>query len=847
MIEKQEIVLLPEQKVLELLHSSEEGLSQSEADQRRATYGLNVLKKGKNTAIHILGRQLKSSLIYLLIFACAFSFVLGDFSNGIIIAAILLINLALGFFQEYRSEKAVERLSLFINKQVIVKRDGKNILLDESLLVPGDVVHLEEGDIVPADCKLLLAENLQVDESQLTGESVPVAKALQPKKGNSATNSTASILFTGSVIEKGEGTAVVYAIGNETELGKIASLSTSTQKITQYEKSLQAFSSFLVKVVLITLAITFVVKFLITVNLSNITANLTQISALLLFIIALAISVVPEALPVIVTVTLSTAATKLAKQDVIVKRLSSIEDLGNITLLCTDKTGTLTENKMTIQSVVSDDVLLFQQFAYASLESLNEVGKTGRSSFGAAFLAYISPEIQEQAKIFKQMKELPFDPEARRRRVVIQDSVSKRYYLVVIGAAETLLEIAQCQKKEQYLEQIVSDGKQGLRHIAMAYSEVAYNDHFNILEHENKLVFLGYVTLVDPLRPSTKSTIETAKSLGIAIKILTGDSKEVAQYVAGQIGLGEQVYTGDELERMPPGEFKRTVTACDVFAKVSPAQKYEIIKALKRDYVVGYQGDGINDAPSLKLADIAIAVDTATGVAKENADIIMLKRDLAVIINGIHYGRATFLNINKYIKYTMVGNFGNFFALAFLYLLTLDLPLLAVQLLLTSLITDVPLITISSDTVNNGETMRPEKYDTHALMFISIILGTMTAFFELIFFALLKIRSSLFVETSMFLYLTFVQLIVIVSIRNQDHFWKGKRPSTLLAIAISLAFIGSLALPYIPILAGLFSFTPLPLSQIGIILGLVVVYLFALDRVKVWYYRIVERGSRRSV
>jgi Mg2+-importing ATPase len=842
-MDNQNILLLSEQSVLEQLHSSAQGLSQSQADERRTAYGLNVLEKGKNTALRILGRQLKSSLVYLLVFACVFSFILRDFSDGIIIAIILLINTLLGFLQEYRSERAVEKLTKILSKQVLVKRDGKLVLLDESLLVPGDVIHVEEGDIVPADCKLLEAENLQVNESQLTGESVPVAKYVQSEKRNISNSGNASVLFTGSIIEKGEATAVVYATGNATELGKIAALSTGTRKITQYEKALQSFSSFLVRVVLVTLVITFIVKLVITPDVLHTPQLLLQS---ILFIIALAIAVVPEALPVIATVTLSAGASRLAKQNVIVKRLSSLEDLGNITLLCTDKTGTLTEGKMTIQKVVAEDAQFFLQFAYATLESLNEASKSGRSSFDAAFLAYIPPEITEQAKVFKQIQELPFDPDARRRRVVIENSLTQKHYLVVVGSAETLLDIADCPEKERYLAEIVNDGKQGLRHLAIACREVSYADHFDILEHEHNLKFLGFVTLVDPLRPSTKHTIELAERMGVAIKILTGDSKEVAGYVAGQIGLGGDVSTGEELEKMQPEELRNTVLTCNVFARISPTQKYDIIQALKREYVVGYQGDGINDAPALKLADVAIAVDSATDVAKENADIVLLKRDLEVIVNGIRFGRAIFLNINKYLKYTMVGNFGNFFALAFLYLLALDLPLLPIQLLLTSLITDVPLITIASDIVNTEEMLRPEKYDARSLMFISIILGSFTTLFELIFFVLIKSISPHLIQTSMFLYLTFIQLIVIASVRNQDHFWRGKRPSWLLIIAIALAFVVSLALPYLTIFEIWFRFTPLPPGVLALILGLVVVYVFLLDTIKVWYYRIVERATKKT-
>jgi len=380
------------------------------------------------------------------------------------------------------------------------------------------------------------------------------------------------------VIEKGEATAVVYAIGDTTELGKIASLSTCTRKVTPYEKSLQSFSSLLIRVVLVTLAVTFLAKLLLIRDLSH-------LPQFLLFIVALAIAVVPEALPVIATVTLSSGAVQLARQQVVVKRLSSLEDLGNITLLCTDKTGTLTEGKMSIQKIVADDPLRLQQFAAATVESQSETGAARQNSYDAAFLAYISPDIQEQA--------LPFDPERRRRSMIIEDTHTHSHYLVVLGAVETLLALSDCQsqQKEQYLKEVTSDGKQGLRDLALAYRERPTSGQFDIPQYEQHLAFLGFVTLADPLRPTAKQTIERAESLGVAVKILSGDSREVAAYIGSQIGLEGDVYTGEELANMLPDELQHVVTSCDVFARVSPAQKYTIIEALKREHVVGYQGD----------------------------------------------------------------------------------------------------------------------------------------------------------------------------------------------------------------------------------------------------------------
>jgi Mg2+-importing ATPase len=432
--------------------------------------------------------------------------------------------------------------------------------------------------------------------------------------------------------------------------------------------------------------------------------------------------------------------------------------------------------------------------------------------------------------------------------VVIEESAKHARYLVVLGAVETLLGLSDCQeeKQESYLAQVASDGKKGLRDLAMAYRELPSTGQIDILQQEQHLTFLGVVTLADPLRPTAKQTIEQAESLGVAVKILSGDSREVAAYMGSQIGLGEEVSTGDEVAKLSPDELHRVVNTCNVFARVSPAQKYTIIEALKRDYVVGYQGDGINDAPALKLADVALAVESATDVAKESADIVLLNKDLGVLINGIYEGRTIFLNIEKYLKYTLVGNWGNFFALAILFLFSLTLPLLPVQLLLTSLITDIPLITIASDRVERKEVQRPEKYNMRSLMMLVLVLGVPTALFQVLYFAFVSSRSLLYVQTSMFLLLTLLQFIVIVSIRNRDFFWRGTRPSMLLASAVTLACVVAFALPYLPATARLFSFTPLPLPDLLIVVGLGLLYLVILDVIKVLYYRGVEKGSARS-
>jgi P-type Mg2+ transporter len=825
-MDKAEALALSSDKVLSKLETSERGLSRVEVEARLHTYGPNALTASRNDALRVLARQFTSSLVYFLIVAAILAFAVGDISDGVIITAILLINATLGFTQEYRSERTVEQLSKLITRRAAVTREGVCAPVDVAELVPGDIVVLKEGDVVPADAKLLSADGVEVDESPLTGESAAVAK-------DAAASGDATLLYAGSIVQAGEATAVVYATGKTTELGRVATLATGVHRVTQYERSLQAFSTLLIRIILLTLALVFVAKVAI--------AGISNVAELFLFIIALAIAVVPEALPVIATVTLSRGALQLSKEQVVVKRLPALEDLGNVTLLCTDKTGTLTQDRMTVEKTVTDDVALFQTLAYAAAQEVEGRGGLPPSSLDVALLASIPDDVKAQAASFHTLKEVPFDPSARRRRVIVEDTRTQQQYLVVIGSAETLLDLARCTRTEEYRQQIAAEGEEGLRHLALAYTKVQYtDDDFDVAQYERDLQFLGFVALSDPLRPSAQATIQLAEQLGVGIKMLTGDSPAVAGYVGRQIGLvkeGERIYTGDDVAAMTPEALAQAATEASVFARVTPEQKYRIIAALKQDHVVGYQGDGINDAPPLKLADVGIAVDSATDVAKASADIILLNKDLGVIVHGIQYGRSIFVNINKYIKYTMVGNFGNYIALSALYLLSTGLPLLPRQVLLISLLTDVPLVTISTDTVEDAEVQRPEKQDVHSLMFLTLVLGTLTALFELAFFATLKLRGSGFAETSLFLFLSFTQLVVIFSIRNKDHFWKARLPSRPLLAAIAVTFVVTLALPYIGPIAALFAFTALPVGELAIIIAMTALYVVVLDVVKVWYFQ----------
>ncbi len=819
--------LMSDEVLFSGLKTSNIGLTSSEAKKRLISEGPNKLTRKKKFQFlkHFL-KQFKNSIIYLLLAAALISYVLKNYNDAIVISIILIINTGLSFFQEFKSENALDKLQKLVSREILVKRDGKEILVPEECLVFGDYVILREGDIVPADIKLIEVNELSVNESQLTGESLPIIKTTEGKE---------SIAYAGSTVEDGEGIGIVCLVGLDTKIGSIAKLSSETKRETQYEKSLKYFSSFLMKITIITLIIVFIAKLIISHHYSS-------IGSLALFMVALSITVIPEAMPVIATITLSRGAMNLSKKHVIAKTLSAVEDLGDINILCSDKTGTLTQNKMTIKELFAKDENLFNKLAIASLETLDEKRKKFQSSFDRAFIEFVPDDIKAESNSFSRISELPFDPKERRRRVVFNDG--KVTYLVSIGSVETLVELCDVKDKDRIQKIINKDGKKGLRHIGIAYKIIS-NHSINskeIPKLERSMTFSGFVSLEDPLRHNTINVIALARQLGVSIKILSGDSREVTQYVANEVGLigsHDIVYEGREIDNMSDEKLTQIVQLNHVFARLTPEQKYRIIKLLKLNgNIVGYQGDGINDAPALKLADVAIAVSNATDVAQESADILLLRSDLGVIINGIKDGRKIFTNINKYIRYTMISNFGNFFALSILFLLSVStLPLLPLQLLLTSLITDFPLLTIATDNVDDEDLLKPSKFNTHILMFISIFLGSITAIFEILFFALIRNNNSLITQTSLYLFLTVLSLSVIVSVRNKDHFWKAPKLSATMKASFLLVAIFSIGIIYIPFFQKLFNFSLISETIIIEIISSTILFVFILDIVKVIFYK----------
>lgn len=813
------------------------GLSSTKASEKLELIGENKFDKENPTCFKIFFRQLINPLNFILIFAAALSIFMDETTDALIIVFIVLINTVLSFVQEYRSDKAVQKLSTLIERKVTVLRDNKTVRIDSTLLVPGDTLILKSGDIVPADAKIMESYDLSVNESQLTGESIPINKSHDMEDIN------LTILYTGSVIERGHCKCVVYATGKDTELGKIAKLSKSTKKITPYQKLLSEFSRNIIKLIGTTIIIMLIIK-------GFSIHNINDFSDIVIFAIALAMTVIPEALPVITTITLSNGSLHLAKQKVIAKRLSAIEDLGRINILCTDKTGTLTQDKLSVVDIVSSDVELFEKFAYASIEDLNMKDKDHIYSFDRAFLEYIPDNIKVQTEGWIQKSKMPFSPSDRRRKILLHDPIVDKFYLVVIGAPETLLELSLPTQCINYTNLLRQAGKDGMRQLAIAYKEVdTISAESNMLNDENNLVFLGFAKLLDPLRETAKDTIHQAKKLGIDIKILTGDSLEVARYIGKQIKLvseREKIYTGDELDNMSPVLFNETINKFSIFARVTPEQKYKIIKQLKVNNTVGYQGDGINDAPSLKLADVAIAVHNATDVAKDSSDIILVEDDLSRIINGIRYGRSIFVNINKYIKHAMIGNLGNFFSMIVFFLgFAADVPMLAIQLLIGNIIQDLPLMTVFSDSVDAEEVRSPKiASELGSVIKTSIYLGIFTAAYYLLFFLYVGTEPTPLTQTTLFLFYNFTQLLIVISVRSKNHFfWQGSKPSKLMLGAI-VFFIGfSIALTYLPFTASSMGFVALPASKFIALSIITIAYLFLLDMVKVISSKVQEKRA----
>ncbi len=822
-------------EVLNNFKTSASGLSKKEAILCQEKYGLNEVKTKNVNALEVLIRQLKSPFTYLLLIAAIISILIGQAADSIAVLAFIFINVVIGFFQEYRAQRAVVLLQKFIPQKIKVLRDAKEEVINKKFLVPGDVVLLEAGDTAPADLRVISVQNFLIDESALTGESVPVSKIADPlNKEEKEIFQAKNIIFSGTSVLSGKSSAVTIATGKDTVFGGIVKAISGIRRESTYEKSILYFCRLILKIVVITIILIFITNIVLK--------GVNDILELLLFSVALIVSILPEALPAVVTFALSEGSLKMAKQNVVVKRLSSIEDLGNIKVLCTDKTGTLTQNKMSLEKTVSSDKK--KCFLYGILSSgADKVGDKILNPFDAALYQRAPEDILRESKKFKVVSELPFDSYRMRSAFLVQ-SVKGEKFLIVKGAPESIFR--SCSKfsgsfdKKEIKDDIAREGEDGKRVLALAFKKIEKDKENLKVQDEKGLIFLGYFVFEDPLKSTAKEAIELSKKLGVKIKIITGDSKEVAGYVARLTGLvsgSDYLISGDELEKLSKEDFDDACEDKTIFARISPDIKHEIIKSLQKKHEVGFLGEGVNDAPALKTADVGIAVVEASDVSRESADVVLLQKDLRVIVNGIKDGRAIFANINKYIKTALANNFGQFYSMAAISLFISFLPMLPVQILLSNIISDLPLIFIATDAVDLEELKKPEAYQLHRVLPLIISLALVGTLFDFIFFTIFYKSQPATIQTLWFIEGLLTDILLIFIVRTRHLFWKAKKPSPWLLWSTVLAGIIIVGLPFLKIGQTWFHFVTPQIIPLLIVLLLVVAYFALSEFVKLVYFR----------
>jgi Mg2+-importing ATPase len=831
---------LRDEELFRALNTSASGLDAVEVARRLGEWGSNEIPSaGRRTAVAMFAPQFKNPLVYALIFAAAVAGFLESVTEATIIIAIVIVNALLGFSQEYKSEKAVDELRKYISYQAVVFRGGEKRSVDTKELVLGDLVNLAVGDVVPADIRLLEVDELQTNESALTGESNPVDKLATPiELDNPLPHQLSNTAFMGSEVMAGSGSGLVVATGGRTYFGRVASSLSLLPPKTDFQKNIARFGNFLVRLILILTVFVFIVN----------SALGRGILEALLFSLALAVGIIPEALPVIITVGLSDGALRLVKKKVVVKRLEAIEDLGNVDVLCTDKTGTLTQNEITVQEIVDAEGHPHPELIkYALL--CNSAVVEGDRILGNPIDVTIWKHARntgfDEARLneFQHIHEIPFGFNRRRMSSVVESRGGT--LLISKGAPEAILDVSTSvgddearplpQAKAEVKSLIDKYGQAGRRLIALGCKKVDRKPGYSV-EDERDLTFIGLLVLSDPPKEDAARAISRLKSLGIRLKILSGDDPVVTADVCRQLGIDVhgRVITGTDVQHMESGELQKAVEDSDVFGRVTPEQKFAIVDALKKNgHVVGFLGDGVNDAPALKLADAGISVDSGVQVAKEAASIILLEKSLDVIADGVAEGRRAFGNMIKYIMNTTSANFGNMFTVAMGSLFLPFIPLLPSQILLTNLVSDAPLLTISTDNLDDEGLGKPRRWNIGWIARFMIFFGLISSIFDVVTISslvyLLGAGPALF-RTGWFIESALSEIFVTFSIRTRRKFFKS-RPSNLMIVAAATVSAAALIIVYSPV-GALFEFVPLPPWFLALIFGILIIYFLLVEMLK---------------
>ncbi|HEX9124691.1 MAG TPA: magnesium-translocating P-type ATPase [Actinomycetota bacterium] len=840
-VELRETASIEATAALGLLGSSEAGLSAAEASVRLRVGGPNAVLSHGARPLRVLVRQLKNPLLVLLVAAALVSILVGQGVDAAIILVIVCLSVGLGFINEYRSEKAVEELHSTIRHSAVTTRDGRVAAVDVTELVPGDVVDLDVGEVVPADIRLLQANALECDESVLTGESLPAPKTTGPSPISDSSLDLPSCALMGTVVRAGTGRGVVVATGPRTAFGRIAQGLGERPPETAFQLGLRDFSKLLIRVTVALTASIFVINALLR----------RPLLEAALFALAIAVGLTPQLLPAIVTISLSTGARRLAKKEVVVKRLVSIEDLGNIEILFTDKTGTLTEGRIVLSGSVdptgspSDEVFMLGLLCN-SAEVQDGVAVGGNPLDRALW----ESEDARNARVseYRRVAEAPFDYD-RRLMSVLVDGPDGRRRVVSKGAPESVLD--RCADVGAGVRETL-DGLfgAGARVVGVATKEAAGLTAIGPAD-EQQLQLSGFLVFADPPKADAAASLDRLRALGIEVKVVTGDNALVARKVCTDLPMDVHgILTGGDIERLGDQELAAALPGTTIFARVTPEQKSRIIRVqrgLGTD--VAFLGDGVNDAVALHDADVGISVDSAADVAKDAADIVMLEKDLGVLAEGVVEGRRIFSNTIKYVLMGTSSNFGNMFSAAGASIFLKFLPMLPTQILLNNLLYDVSEMTIPTDNVDEEMLQRPSYWDTRFIRRFMAFFGPISSIYDFLTFGVMlfvfRAGESLF-QTGWFVESLASQSLVIFVIRTRRiPFYRSRASAPLFATTLACSLLGA-ALPFTP-LAHLFGFSPLPAAFMGILAVMIATYLLLVDLGKRLFFRAERRGEPLAV
>jgi len=822
-------------EILKELQTTPQGLSEEEVQERLARRGSNLLKPKKRTDdLTLLLSQFKSPIILILLFAVGISILLHDSADALIILIIVLVSGLLGFWQERGAVHAVEKLLTIVQIETEVIRDGHSKEVPVEEIVPGDIVALNAGGVIPGDSLLFESKDLFVDEATLTGETFPVEKTAGILPEETPLGQRTNALFMGTHVVSGHAKAVVVHTGKETEFGKVSERLKFRPPETEFERGVRRFGYLLLEVTLVLV----IAIFAINVYFKR------PVMESFLFALALAVGLTPQLLPAIISINLSHGAKRMASKKVIVKRLASIENFGSMNVLCSDKTGTLTEGVVQFHSAVDVEGSESEKvFLYAYLNAIYETGFT--NPIDEAIRKHRPMDLSG----YQKLDEVPYD--FVRKRLSILVSKDGTHQIITKGALLNVLEVCSSAEvghrvtvdmttvQDQIRQRFEELSQKGFRILGVAFRELGSVSSI-AKQHETGMTFLGFLVFFDPAKKGIVETINKLRQLGVSLKIITGDNRLVAANVSHQVGFSDpKMITGGQIHRMSDEALLHRVNETDVFAEVEPNHKEAIIHALKRaGNVVGYMGDGINDACALHSADVGISVDSAVDVAKEAADIVLLEKDLDVLVEGVREGRTTFANTLKYVFMATSANFGNMFSMAGASLFLPFLPMLPSQILLTNLLTDFPEMTIATDRVDSELVEKPRRWDIKFIRNFMMTFGPVSSIFDFLTFGVL-----LFVlhaqpnsfRTGWFLESVISASVIVLVIRTRRPFYQSRPGKYLLTATLLIAGV-TLIFPFSP-LGFLLKFRPLPAPFFIALGAIVVLYIAAAEMAKRLFYK----------